>query len=190
MTKKKRTRTRISRATAKSRREISKLEEDKITLGRKYKRITKRYERLVKKTKDAQKDTNINNETVQDKQDGRPNLTPRKRSLYELRSEGISPSKIPKLIKDKIILANAYQSNDEKGKSVVAGIIHGSKLKKYRLTKRLSAETGIYRQKFRNTTSKKINLLRTRTRNRRMMKNVQRSIKTFLSRDDNSRVMP
>jgi len=195
---KKRTRTRISKATAKSRREIRKLEEDKTTLNRKYKRIAKRYERLVKKTKDAQKDRNINNETVQDNQDGRPNLTPRKRSLDELMSEGISPSKIPKLIKDKIILANAlsdeiaeaYKSNDEKGKSVVAGIISGSKLKKYRLIKKLSAETGIYRQKFRNTTSKKINLLRTRTRNRRMMENVQRNIKTFLSRDDNSRVMP
>lgn len=58
-------------------------------------------------------------------------LTPRKRSLQELRDEGISPTKIQKVTKDKLILANtsteeigeAYRSSNEQGKGIVVGII-------------------------------------------------------------------
>jgi len=161
ITPKKRSRTRISRSTSISRRKIRKLEEQNQQLNRKYKTISKRYERLMKRTtqhKDTEQSISESDDGSDklDKREGSTissKLTPRKRSLQELRDEGISPTKIPKVIKDKLILANtltdeiaeAYRSSNEQGKGIVVDIISGERLKKYRLKKTLSSATRINR---------------------------------------------
>ena len=78
-------------------------------------------------------------------------MTPRKRTYTELREEGISPSKIPKTVKDKLILANVlteemgtlYKKSNEVEKTVICNMLSSAKLKKYKLKNTLSKKTGI-----------------------------------------------
>ena len=205
---KKRTRKRISRSTSAARRKIAKLEEENINLNRKYKTVSKRYERLKNKTesKEQEPSTSKSNNSMSacDEQgnliesDGL-NMTPRKRSFQEIRDEGISPRKLPKVITDKVILANtlteqigeAYRKSDEQGKDIVVSLITGQNVKRYRLCKKLSKSTRINR----NTLGKKkastnIKRPKKRTRNEQTMNQIRQNVFTFFSRDDNSRVLP
>ena len=79
--------------------------------------------------------------------------TSRKRAYSELRNEGVSPSKVPRIVKSKLVLANVltdeietlYKESDQQGKSTITSMLSSRKLKKYRLKQTLSTTTGIRR---------------------------------------------
>lgn len=130
------TRRRISRATAKCRRTIEKLNEENRNLNRRVKTISKRYQRLLTKTKNAKTEESVNLGT------GKQVLTPRKRTSTEIREEGLTPRKMPKNIQRRLLLANvltdelkgAWKENGIKGKQLISRIVSG-KLLKYRMRK-------------------------------------------------------
>lgn len=192
---KKRTRKRISRSTSKSRRVIKKLEEENKNLQRKYKKVSKRYERLSKKTK-VDNSTQRASTSHDDPENQRENMTPRKRALQDIRDEGLSPSKIPKILKEKVVVANvlaqeindAYKANDQSGKNVVNDIIYGSHIKKYRMKEAMRKSLGVTMKHLRKT-SKSIRLQKA-TRNQKTMAAIKNRVAEFLCRDDNSRMMP
>jgi len=57
--------------------------------------------------------------------------TPRKRAYSELRNEGVSPSKLPRIVKSKLVLANVltdeietlYKESDQQGKSIIISML-------------------------------------------------------------------
>ena len=192
---KKRSRKRISRSTSKSRRVIKKLEEENKNLERKYKKVSKRYERLSKKTTVDSSPSQAS--TSKDSPDNRrENMTPRKRALQEIRDEGLSPSKIPKILKEKVIVASviaeeineAYRENNQAGKAVVKDIVFGKHVQKYRLKKAISKSTAVSVNRVPKT-SKNIRIQKA-TRNQKTMATIKKKVQEFLYRDDNSRVMP
>lgn len=83
------TRRRISRATAKCR-TIEKLNEENRNLNRRVKTISKQYQRLLTKIKNAKTEESVNLAT------GKRILSPRKRTSTEIREEGLTPRKMPK----------------------------------------------------------------------------------------------
>lgn len=83
------TRRRISRATAKCR-TIEKLNEENRNLNRTVKTISKQYQRLLTKIKNAKTEESVNLAT------GKRILSPRKRTSTEIREEGLTPRKMPK----------------------------------------------------------------------------------------------
>ncbi|CAC5379205.1 unnamed protein product [Mytilus coruscus] len=195
---KKRTRTRVSRATAKLRREVKTLTTEKENANRRFKKISKRYERLVKKTETIQHITAKRCQMVNSPSTSNNTcLTPRKRTMGELREERLTPSKIPKPIQDKLLLANvlteeignAWNSSGLKGKILVAQIISGTGIKKYKMKKVLGIKTGIRRQNFRGS-SQQINKFPEIRKNVVGRESLRISVVNFLERDDNSRVMP
>ena len=64
--------------------------------------------------------------------------TPRKRAYSELRNEGVSPSKIPRIVKSKLVLPNVltdeietlYKESNQQGKSIITSMLSSRKLKK------------------------------------------------------------
>ncbi|CAC5407895.1 unnamed protein product [Mytilus coruscus] len=193
---KKRTRTRVSRATAKLRREVKTLTTEKENANRRFKKISKRYERLVKKTETIQHITAKRCQMVNSPSTSNNTcLTPRKRTMGELREEGLTPSKIPKPIQDKLLLANvlteeignAWNSSGLKGKILVAQIVSGTGIKKYKMKKVLGIKTGIRRQNFRGS-SQQINKFPEIRKNVVGRESLRISVVNFLERDDNSRL--
>ena len=124
-------------------------------------------------------------------------MTPRKRTYTELREEGISPSKIPKTVTDKLILANVlteemgtlYKKSNEVEKTVICNMLSSAKLKKYKLKNTLSKKTGIRSQRLVRRNEKVMGMTK-RTRNEGKRTKLTDDIRTFLERDDNSRVLP
>ncbi|VDI19574.1 Hypothetical predicted protein [Mytilus galloprovincialis] len=164
---KNRTRKRISRQVAKCNREIERLKGENINTQRKYKTVSKRYERLVKRTTQNKSSENVGqdketgndthgNDGPSSSKSGTEKLTPRKRTYKELREmKACHPSKIPKIVKNKLVLANlltdeiedVYNKSDQQAKAIVTSIVSSSKLKEYKLTKTLSQSTGIRRSR-------------------------------------------
>jgi len=218
--RKKRTRKRTSRAVSKCKREIKRLGTENKNIERKYKKVSKRYERLLKRSEQSVQYTSPKGNTLTVVADVHtnpcPNIendsqnaisassklqeeisTPRKRTYSELRNEGVTTTKFPKVITDKLILANVltdeikmkYKQSNEQEKAIISSVISSKKLKNYRLKKILSLKTGIKRQnldkKIRNLTE-----VTKRQRNQRQRNKLRLNIHTFLERDDNSRAMP
>jgi len=190
-----RSRRRISRATAKCMRSIEKLKEENTKLSRKVKTVSKRYERLVSKTKQPEEclNTSANTSPVV------PPLTPRKRTSAELRAEGLTPRKVSKKIHDQLLLANvlteelgqAWKSNGVRGKKVISKLIFGKLVEKYKMKKVLGVKTGIRRQNFKDIpTSKKLIAFPKIQKKVEAREALRKDVISFLSRDDNSRMMP
>lgn len=182
-----RTRRRISRATAKCRRTIEKLNEENRNLNRRVKTISKRYQRLLTKTKNAKTEESVNLAT------GKQVLTPRKRTSTEIREEGLTPRKMPKNIQRRLLLANvltdelkgAWKENGIKGKQLISRIVSGKLLKKYRMRKCVGGS--ITKQVF---CTKRINSLPKIQKKVHARETLRRRVIEFLERDDNSRMMP
>ncbi|CAG2198148.1 unnamed protein product [Mytilus edulis] len=200
---KKRTRTRVNRANAKHRRTIADLTDKNELLNRKIRTVSKRYQRLINREKKTQ--TIIRNPTTSSSSRNSPStstsiaLTPRKRTIQEIREEGLTPHKVPKKIQEKLLFANviteeigaAWKSNGLKGKHVLKKIVNGEIIKKYKMKKMLGIKSGIRRHHFKATVcSNKLlsfPLLRKRVESREILRG---DVVTFLERDDNSRMMP
>ncbi|VDI23174.1 Hypothetical predicted protein [Mytilus galloprovincialis] len=107
---KKRTRTRVNRANAKHRRTIADLTDKNELLNRKIRTVSKQYQRLINREKKTQ--TIIRNPTTSSSSRNSPStstsiaLTPRKRTIQEIREEGLTPHKVPKKIQEKLLFAN------------------------------------------------------------------------------------
>ena len=124
-------------------------------------------------------------------------LTPRSKTVSEMRQEGISPARAPKL-KKKLLLQNALiqgikeTKNQKLGKKLISlrKIISGRVLKKYRCARFFSAQTGIERRSL-GFTSKKprpqaAGVSQATTENDELRKLVI----IFLKRGDNSHQLP
>lgn len=125
-----RTRRTISRATVKCR-TIKKLNEENRNLNRRVKTISKRYRRLLTKTKNAKTEESVNLAT------GKQVLASRKRTSTEIREEGLTPRKMAKSIQRRLLLANvltdelkgAWKENEIKGKQLISRTVSGKLLK-------------------------------------------------------------
>ena len=124
-----RTRKRVSRITARQRKELEKLNTANETLRRKYHALCRKYNR--KNNNNQMKSNSTVNRS-------RGPITPRKRTMQELRAEGVSPSKIPKAVFKKLLLKNAVtveiqnakKTNGIQGKQLVSRVLSGKIIKK------------------------------------------------------------
>ena len=200
---KKRTRTRVNRANTKHRRTIADLSGKNEQLNRKIKTVSKRYQRLVNMVKKTQPNESI--PSTSPSVENTPStstpvvFTPRKRTMTEIREEGLTPRKVPRKIKEKLLFANviteelgiAWRSNGLKGKHVLKNLVNGEIIKKYKMMTMLGLKSGIRRHHFMaKGYSKKLlsfPIFRKRVESR---ENLRRDVVRFLERDDNSRMMP
>ncbi|KXJ26065.1 hypothetical protein AC249_AIPGENE6471 [Exaiptasia diaphana] len=174
------TRKRVNKALCKAHRQIDKLEQDK-------KKLTNRAWMMEKRIQRSRK---VNEKKK--KEDNRPANTPRSKSSVELREAGLSPSTAHPVIKKKLIFANSVMqevrestSKEKKNKKIAPAILVGSKIiKKYRLLKQLRKETGLSKRSLQEkakVSDSKMALIR---------KQLKEKVNVFLSRDDNSPMMP
>lgn len=160
---KSRTGKRISRANAKNHREIKNLKTDNSNLQRKYKTISKRFERYRKRKENGQgigsSNSNNSNE-MNEKEIDKEKLTPRKRTSLDLSEEGLTSRKVPKTIKHKLLLANihtneiqdSFKKSSNRGKSAVCNMIAEKLVTKYRVKRVLGLKTNIRRQSLNDST--------------------------------------
>jgi len=177
VTKKKKSR-RIRRATSKARREITFLMDPNQSLQTKYKRVSKRYERLVKR-----RSAEI---------DSLEETTPRKRAREELRQKGLSPSKVPRSSTQKLVLMNvigdeikeAREANGHRGNQIVTRVVSGRIVKKYRLLNILGRLSGFNRRTLQSRSKNCSEMPRMGRLLIECMK-IQEAVTSFLERDDN-----
>ena len=168
---------RISRATSKARREITSLMDANQSLQTKYKRVSNRYERLVKRSADI---------------DSLEETTPRKRAREELRQKGLSPSKVPRSITQKLVLMNviwdeikeAREANGHRGNQIVTPVVSGCIVKKYRLLNILGRLSG-FNQRTLQSRSKNCSEMPRMGRLLIECMKIQEAVTSFLERDDN-----
>lgn len=172
------TRKRVSRALSKAHREIEKLEERNKKLQNKTWKLQKRIQRSG---------------SSKGKEKGKPSAnTPRSRSRAELREAGLSPRPVPQVIKRKLVFANALMqevrqstSEDKAKRKAAPTILAGSKiLQRYRLLRQLKKETGLSKRSLQNKAKAQENRVTT------IRRQITEKVVEFLSRDDNSRMMP
>lgn len=114
--------------------------------------------------------------------------SPRKRMGDELRSEGISPSKSPRLAK-KVLLANVLteqmKNESQKGqktRKVIRDMVSGKLINKYRLKSYISSNVTISRKSLSKKTTPR--------KKKQSFLLLQSNVVEFLQRDDNSRQNP
>ncbi|KAI8498685.1 hypothetical protein Bbelb_238870 [Branchiostoma belcheri] len=116
--------------------------------------------------------------------------TPRSKTNAEIRQAGLTPRQVPSSLRRKILFSNvftselreSYKKKRTEGKRVFRNVIAGKVVKKYRMMKTLSNELGMARNAKLNTKKK--------TRRALARSRIQRQVREFLERDDNSRLMP
>ena len=83
----------------------------------------------------------------------------------ELRKTGISPSKIPRVIKDKLLFNHvvtgeikaARQSTGQKGKTIIANVLSGQIVRKYNMKSMVAKYTGVRRKVLGKSKRKMVN---------------------------------
>lgn len=157
---KQRTRKRISRAVAKQSREIKRLQNENKSLHRRYKKVSKRCERLQSKQNNTSNQTTPYQNKTANEDNQEPSVTkdaalsfstPRKRVATDLREAGMSPRKVPRKIRQTLLLGNVLseeisdsrKQNGKKGRKVIASILSGNILRKYKLKRLLNKNTGL-----------------------------------------------
>ena len=142
---------------------------------------------MTEETKDTENTTEAQTEP----------LTPRKRVANDLKEVGVSLRKLPKEIHKTLLLGNvimseiddARRNNGRKGRKVIANILSGKLLKKYKLKRMLNKYTGISR-KIKESTSKKCDRVTKQEKQPSLGKEKRDKVIDFLNRDDNSMMMP
>ena len=177
------TRKRVSRALSKAHRKITNLESD----NKKLKAKTWRLEKKLQRSKASSRREKSNNQLS-----SQAAITPKSKTRKELRDLGLSPRSVPREIKKKLLFANALiqdvkesTSKNKSRKKAAPSVLAGSKiLKRYRLLRQLKEETGLSKRSL----QLKPKVANTKARLAKIeMKN---KVVSFLSRDDNSRMMP
>ena len=124
-------------------------------------------------------------------------MTPRSKTVSEVRQEGISPPRAPKL-KKKLVLHNALiegikeTKNQKRGKKLISlrKIISGKVLKKYRCARFFSAQTGIERRSLKLTSKKPRPHAAGVSQATTERDELKKLVITFLKRGDNSHQLP
>ena len=141
----------------KASRTIQSLQEKVSKLTRENKKLRKRYERAIKANQKALKSTSTQNEQAVS--------TPKSKANREIRELGLTPRKVPTKIKRKLIMANAMiaevqlsqkKNKTQKKRRVVANIVSGNIIRKYRCLDLMSKETGMARSALKNAKSKRL----------------------------------
>jgi len=126
----------------------------------------------------------------------RENLTPKSRVNADISASGIKPRSMPLPLKTRLKMANAFidtackfsKSEDIDQKRVALAFLSSSPMKKARLYNEFS-RLGIARSTLRRAAGKSINeLLKKRVNNPQKTGEIKEAVKTFLERDDNSRM--
>ncbi len=167
-------RIRVSRALAKQYRKNKTLQDENESLKRKLNSVRKRLNRMENKQRSAPS-------------------TPRSKSDKLLRDAGLEPKRVPG-IRQKLLFAECLSEEIKEAKTannqnVVMRIVSGKIIKKYKMKKALGTSTRLDRRKL-NNLSKSVTHVEKRTRNAMINSKITREIHEFLSRDDNSRVLP
>ncbi|WAR14247.1 hypothetical protein MAR_004352 [Mya arenaria] len=167
-------RKRVSRALAKQYRKNETLQDENESLKRKLNTVRKRLNRLESKQKKAP-------------------LTPRSKSDKLLKDAGLEPKHVPD-IRKKILFAECLSEEIKEAKkannqNVVMRVVSGEIIKKYKMKRALGTSTLLDRRRL-NSISKSVAHIKKRTRNAMINNTVTREIHEFLSRDDNSRLLP
>ncbi|XP_035684140.1 uncharacterized protein LOC118421089 [Branchiostoma floridae] len=114
--------------------------------------------------------------------------TPRSKTTSDFRHAGLSPTKVPKLLKRKLLFSNvvlkglkeAYHKKKTDGKRVLRNVVSGKIVKKYRMMSTLTKAMGMTKKG-----SRKI-----KTSLPHVREALKKRVENFLNRDDNSRMMP
>lgn len=195
-------RKRISRQVASLNRKLKKVSAEKEEFRTQNERLKKRLQRTNKKSgsSDNMTLTDSGSTSSPDLNDGQttstPALTPRRKTMEEIRSSGISPSTLPKPIRRKLlasnILSNEIRAAADQNKNkneVLRNVVSGRIAKKYRNIKLISEMTGLNRKRLGMGFSKTMTIpMRKRSTNIRDA--LAKKVDFFLSRDDNSRMLP
>lgn len=126
-------------------------------------------------------------------------LTPSSRAKKDLRNAGMSPRKMPRSIVKTLTMANAVidevkttrnQNQKQRERKVVTRVIGGDLIKKYKCISLLKRETGVSRKSLRKVNSKLIDTTVRRARLTLLRQSIKEQVRSFMERDDISRVMP
>ena len=122
--------------------------------------------------------------------------TPLSKTNQLIRNSGLTPRKVPAVIKKKLIYANVVEDElqtaakkSDQHKEVVVSLLKGKQLKKYRLKKQLSRQLNVSEKFLRKRKDKSLKCLE-RRRLLAKQKELERQVRSFLERDDNSRMNP
>ncbi|KXJ28616.1 hypothetical protein AC249_AIPGENE17438 [Exaiptasia diaphana] len=125
-------------------------------------------------------------------------MTPRTRTEVQIRNAGLTPKKVPSQLRKRLafsnVLSDEIRQSQEKNKSTkckqsIREIVSGKILKKYRMVHTMNQATGIGRNSLHKSTCKDVKG-RDKTRLRAQVNAKIEQVKSFLERDDNSRMMP
>ena len=123
-------------------------------------------------------------------------LTPRRRTDKEIRDSGASPSTLPKPIRRKLLAANLLSdeikisaSKNKRRSHFIRKVVSGRITKKYHATRLIASMTNLDRKKLSLKNTKHLStLLKKHSTN--IMVQLASKVASFLSRDNNSRMMP
>ena len=122
--------------------------------------------------------------------------TPCSKTNQLIRDSGLTPRKVPAGIKKTLIYANVVEDElqiaakkSDQHKEVVVSLLNGKQLKRYRMKKHLSQQLNVS-EKFLSTRKDKSLKCLERRRLLARQKELKRQVRSFLERDDNSRMNP
>ena len=124
-------------------------------------------------------------------------MTPRRKVHSEIRKARVSPSVIPKPIKNQLLFANviseeikeASKNSANEDHQVIRNVISGSIVKKYKLMKTLGKMAMTNQRKLAKVTTKSMKIRQVRKKPL-VEKGVQNKVIEFFKSDDNSCMMP
>ncbi|KAH3734603.1 uncharacterized protein LOC127850997 [Dreissena polymorpha] len=125
-------------------------------------------------------------------------LTPKSKTIVELRRDGVSPRKLPKSVVKKLVLSNAIldeikssrRANPQQlRRNIATRVISGKILKKYKCVSMVSKKTGISLTELRRHQDKVIEF-RKRSRMKAERDQLKAHVVEFIEQDDVSVMMP
>lgn len=182
--------TRVRNTIKQQRQQIRKLSSENEKMKRKYKALLRKAQRQVMANRKGIKIHRLNKNAQSSPR------TPRGKAYSDMLNAGITPEKVPS-IRRKLVTAYALMgeikeaSIHRKGKSkeTIEAIVSGKILRKYRGIRQVSRESDLNRHRMAQMKTK---LTRDKKRQRLVdqQERMKSCIEEFLSRDDNSRVVP
>ena len=190
---------RENKALKSARDKIKKLQKSITSLKKNESKWKKKYQRTRSKLDSTYDSHETANESVEDLETSPSirdnNLTPKSKTKTELKKLRASPN-TKRLVKKKLLLTNALieevrcakrLNGDKRRKKILAKIVSGNILKKYRCKSTLKVQTGVSGVK---TQSCKLIDFPERRRLQRKSEELKRKVTEFLARDDVSIQLP
>ena len=187
------------------RKAVEKLQDENKKLKRKTERLYKQLQRKKKKNSTTSfRTTTLSASSISGSTSESPSFqsqseatTPRSKVDAEIRDSGVSPSVIPKPIRNKLLFANALseeikvarKNTNDQEQQAIRNVISGNIIKKYRQIKVLAKMTKTDRRKLSKVKAKSIKIRKLRKKPL-IEKGIHAKVLEFFGRDDNSRMMP